>query len=172
MDFQDPPRATAHSSVSPDTGTTTNTYDAAGNLLTQTDAKGQVTTYAYDALNRVTQITFNDGSKQAYAYDAGANGLGRLSSITERNPSNQVTSVIAYAYEQHGRVTSETRTVNGVSYILSYQYDSAGRMSGMTYPSGFLYKRGSGSLKLYCSKYLPLQPRNKYSTIKVCVMVF
>jgi YD repeat-containing protein len=121
---------------SPDTGTTINTYDAAGNLLSQMDAKGQATTYAYDALNRVTLITFHDGSKQTYAYDQGANGIGRLSSITETNPANQVTSVIAYAYDQHGRVTSETRTVGGVQYILAYRYDSSGRLDQLTYPSG------------------------------------
>jgi YD repeat-containing protein len=122
--------------VSPDTGTTTNTYDSAGNLLTQTDAKNQTTTYAYDALNRVTQITFHDGSKQVYAYDVGANGFGRLASITERSASDQVTSVIAYAYEPHGRVVSETRTVSGVQSVLGYIYDTAGRLSGLTYPSG------------------------------------
>lgn len=122
--------------TSPDTGTTTNTYDLAGNLLTQTDAKSQVTTYAYDALNRVTLITFHDGSKQVYVYDQGTNAIGRLSSITERNAADQVTSVIAYAYDQHGRVTSETRTVEGVQYVLGYGYDSAGRLTGMTYPSG------------------------------------
>jgi YD repeat-containing protein len=121
---------------SPDTGTTANTYDAAGNLLTQTDAKNQVTAYAYDALNRVTLITFHDGSKQAYAYDQGANAIGRLSSITETNSANQVTSLTQYAYAPHGRVGSEARTVNGVAYALSYSYDSAGRLSGVTYPSG------------------------------------
>jgi len=121
---------------SPNTGTTANTYDAAGNLLTQTDAKGQVTAYAYDALNRVTLITFNDGSKQSYFYDQGANGIGRLTSISETSPANQVTSQIAYAYDLHGRVTSETRTVNGVQYVLGYSYDSAGRLTGLTYPSG------------------------------------
>ncbi len=121
---------------SPDTGNTANTYDTAGNLLTQTDAKGQSTSYAYDVLNRVTLITFHDGSKQAYAYDQGVNGLGRLSSITETNPALQVTSVIAYAYDAHGRVTSETRTVNAVQYILAYRYDSAGRLDQLTYPSG------------------------------------
>jgi YD repeat-containing protein len=121
---------------SPDTGNTANTYDAGGNLLTQTDAKGQVTSYAYDALNRVTLITFHDGSKQAYAYDQGANGLGRLSSITETDPANNVTSVIAYAYDPHGRVTGETRTLAGQSYVTAYSYDSAGRLEGMTYPSG------------------------------------
>jgi YD repeat-containing protein len=123
---------------SPDTGTTTNTYDDAGNLLTQTDAKSQVTTYAYDALNRVTLITFHDGSKQAYVYDQPPNGVGRLSSITESNPANQITSVIAYAYDQHGRVTSEARTVGGVQHVFSYRYDSSGRFDQLTYPSGRL----------------------------------
>jgi len=128
--------ANLNSQQSPDTGSTINTYDTAGNLSTQKDAKNQVTTYAYDALNRVTSITFHDGSKHTYAYDQGANGIGRLSSITETNPSQQVTSVLAYAYDQHGRTTSETRTIAGVAYALGYGYDSAGRLSGMTYPSG------------------------------------
>ncbi len=123
--------------TSPDTGTTTNEHDPAGNLIKQTDAKSQETTYAYDALNRVTLITFQDGSKQTYAYDQGANGIGRLSSITETNPppANQVTSVLVYAYDQHGRVLSETRTVNGVQYVLGYRYDSFGRLDQLTYPS-------------------------------------
>jgi YD repeat-containing protein len=95
-----------------------------------------VTVYTYDALNRVASINFNDGSKQIYAYDLGTNGIGRLSSITEFNPAQQVTSVIAYAYDQHGRTTSETRTINGVAYVLGYSYDSFGRLSGLTYPSG------------------------------------
>jgi YD repeat-containing protein len=122
--------------VSPDTGTTANTYDSAGNLQRSTDAKDQVTNYAYDALKRVTSITFHDGSRQTYAYDQGMNGLGRLSSVTETDPGSQVTSQIAYAYDSHGRVTSETRTVGGIAYVTAYSYDSFGRMSGMTYPSG------------------------------------
>jgi len=122
--------------TSPDTGNTANTYDVAGNLATQTDNKGQVTAYTYDALNRVTLIAFHDGSKQAYAYDQGTNGIGRLSSITETDPANVATSVIAYAYDQKGRVTSETRGVGGVSYSISYQYDASSRLTGLTYPSG------------------------------------
>lgn len=121
---------------SPDTGSTTNTYDDAGNLLTQTDAKGQLTTYAYDALNRVTLITFQDGSKQTYLYDQGANGIGRLFSIAEVNAAGQTTSRIAYAYDSHGRVTSETRTIGGVQYVTTYAYDGSGRLVGMAYPGG------------------------------------
>jgi YD repeat-containing protein len=121
---------------SPDTGITHSSYDAAGNLLTQTDAKGQVTTYSYDSLNRVTSITFHDGSRHAYVYDQGPNGVGRLSTITEIDPAQRVTNHIAYAYDAHGRVTSDMRTLGGRTYVVAYGYDSAGRMSGMTYPSG------------------------------------
>ena len=122
--------------ASPDTGTTTNTYDAAGNLLTQTDAKSQTTAYTYDALNRVTQITFHDGSKQVYVYDQNTNGIGRLSSITERDPANAVTNQTSYAYDSHGRVAAIATAHGGVTHTLGYSYDSSGRLSGMTYPSG------------------------------------
>jgi YD repeat-containing protein len=125
-----------NSQLSPDTGGTANGYDAAGNLLTQTDAKGQVTTYTYDALNRVTSIIFDDGSRHAYAYDQGANGIGRLSHITETDAGQLVTGTTAYAYDPHGRVTQETRTIAGVAYATAYQYDAAGRLVGTTYPSG------------------------------------
>ena len=122
--------------VSPDTGTTTSTYDLAGNLLTQSDAKSQVTTYAYDALNRVMLITFHDGSKQQYAYDTGTNGIGRLASITERDPANQQTNKTSYVYDQHGRVLTISTEHAGVTYNVGYAYDSAGRLSMLTYPSG------------------------------------
>jgi RHS repeat-associated protein len=122
--------------VSPDTGTTTSGHDEAGNVVAQTDGEGQQTAYAYDALNRITLVTFDDGSTQSYVYDQGPNSLRRLSSIIETDPTNQVTGVIAFAYEQHGRVTSETRTIGSTQYVVGYSYDSAGRLSGMTYPSG------------------------------------
>jgi len=122
--------------VSPDTGTTQNTYDEAGNLLTQTDAKGQVTAYAYDALNRVTSIAFQDGTQQTYAYDQGANGIGRLSSITETDAASAVTGLTQHAYDQKGRVVSEVRTINGTAYTTAYTYDAAGRLAALTYPSG------------------------------------
>lgn len=121
--------------TSPDTLNTENTYDAAGNLRSQKDAKNQVTTYDYDALNRVTLITFQDSSKQIYTYDEGPNGIGRLTGIVERNPVGEVTSRIAYGYDKHGRIISDTRTVNGV-HVTTYRYDSAGRLDQITYPSG------------------------------------
>lgn len=43
---------------------------------------------------------------------------------------------IAYAYNPKGRVTSDTRTINGVAYTTGYRYDSSGRLDHLTYPSG------------------------------------
>ena len=51
--------ATRLSVVSPDTGTSTMTYNAAGLVLTMTDALGKSATYGYDALNRTTIISYN-----------------------------------------------------------------------------------------------------------------
>jgi YD repeat-containing protein len=135
-----------NSQQSPDTGSTVNTYDAAGNLLTQKDAKNQLTTSAYDELNRVTFTAFADGSLQTYGYDTGANAIGQLTSITEFDPNHQITSTLTYAYDQHGRTTSEARTINGVAYVLAYSYDPFGRLSGMTYPSGRAIAYGFDSL--------------------------
>jgi RHS repeat-associated protein len=122
--------------VSPDTGTTGHTHDAAGNLLTQTDAKSQVTTYTYDALNRVATVTFHDASSQTFGYDSGANGIGRLTSITERNAASTIIAQTGYAYDQHGRLTSDTRTINAVAYVTAYRYNSSGKLDRVTYPSG------------------------------------
>ncbi len=118
--------------TSPDTGATQNTYDNAGNLLTQTDAKGQVTSYTYDALNRVTAISYasDPGLNVAFTYDQGTNGIGRLTGVTDS------TGTTSYVYESHGRLITETRVIGGVSYVTAYSYDSAGRLAGMTYPGG------------------------------------
>lgn len=116
--------------LSPDTGATVNTFDAAGNILTSTDAKGQVTSYTYDALNRVASITYQGGVVHGYQYDQGTNGKGRLTQITEPN------SVTQYGYDQKGRLTAETRTINAVAYTTGYGYDGFGRLASITYPSG------------------------------------
>jgi len=48
--------------------------DPAGNLIRQTDRKGQAATFVYGGLNRRTGASYTDGSSTSFAYDAG----GRL----------------------------------------------------------------------------------------------
>jgi RHS repeat-associated protein len=118
------------STQSPDTGATANTYDAAGNLLTSTDARGLTTTYAYDAINRLTQTLFADGKQIVHAYDQGANGLGRLTRITDPSGST------AWTYEAHGRVLQKQQTVGTTILTTRYAYGAKGRLIQVTYPSG------------------------------------
>ena len=124
--------------VSPDTGTTINTQDAAGNVVTSQDAKTQLTTTTYDALNRVSLVTYQDSSNVQYGYDQGTNAKGRLSSITDRSSTQAITSQISYTYEAHGRLASETRVIGAATFLTQYGYDPLGRLTSITYPSGLL----------------------------------
>ena len=53
-------------------------YDAAGNLTRQTDARGQTIAFTYDDLGRMAGKDYGaDGSFDvSYSYDAGPHGLG------------------------------------------------------------------------------------------------
>jgi YD repeat-containing protein len=116
--------------LSRDTGKTTHTYDVAGNVLSTKDARGQVTTYAYDALNRVTSVAHHDGTLHTYVYDEGEHQKGRLTRLIEPHSST------AYAYDLHGRLLTESRTIAGVAYATRYAYDAVGRLIAITYPGG------------------------------------
>ena len=41
-------------------------FDAAGNVLSETPARGKTTNHQYDALNRLTRTTFDDGAELTY----------------------------------------------------------------------------------------------------------
>ena len=58
--------------ISPKIGSSPSTYDAAGNRLTSTDARGNTTSFVYDTLNRLIEVSdpepFAD-QKQIFVYD-------------------------------------------------------------------------------------------------------
>ena len=66
----------------------------------------------------------------SYVYDEGTNGKGHLTSL-----SDQAGSAI-YNYDILGRMSNESRTINGVTKAMSYTYNLDGSMAAMTYPSG------------------------------------
>jgi len=117
---------------SPDGGSWAYEYDAAGNLTQQTDARGVVTSYTYDALNRRLTETLpaHTGENVTYGYDAGANGKGRLSSITDESGST------TYSYDDRGNVTQDSRVIDSTTYVTNYGYDLADNLTSTTYPSG------------------------------------
>lgn len=124
---------------SPDSGTTQNVYDAAGNLTQSSDAKGVVRTYTYDYFNRVTSVsTGSPGDAVTYVYDETNNKTGCASS----NPIGRLTRVVeqaittTYCYDAQGRVTEKRQAQGEQADITRYSYTKAGRLSTITQPSG------------------------------------
>lgn len=141
------------------------TYDAAGNVLTVTDAANRTTTYDdYDAFNNPGSITDNDGNESVMDYDSSGNLLesrvpiapvgGSLEdtavTIYERGDSSHPEDVTAIVYpDQQGAGTPKDaefdyRSGDGQrnwsedpeGNRTSYSYDSYGFVESVTSPRG------------------------------------
>jgi YD repeat-containing protein len=53
-------------------------YDAQGNLIARTDARGVTASYYYDAMNRNTLVNYSDGTSVERHYDGAINGRMRF----------------------------------------------------------------------------------------------
>ena len=132
--------------ISPDTGPASQTFDAAGNLVSRTDSRGVLATYSYDALSRPTGVVYSqsgqDSSAYGWAYDQTgggySNGIGRLTSTTHPSGSTQ------YSHDPQGRILTDTQRVSPatganpteVAKTVAYGYDAGGHVTSITYPSG------------------------------------
>ncbi len=125
--------------VSPDSGASSFTVDAAGNRKTATDARGVTATYHYDALNRLIGVAYPDPNLDVgYSYDVAPAACaaderfakGRLGQVLHANGSTQ------YCHDRFGQVTRKVQTVNSVASTLRYAYSKSGRLAALTYPDG------------------------------------
>ena len=85
-------------------GTTTNSYDALGRVLSEVNGRGNKLAYEHDAVGRRTVMIDPEGGRTLYAYDAN----GWLLKLTD--PQNGATD---YFYDKLGRVLTKTLP-NGV----------------------------------------------------------
>lgn len=127
------------------TVTTTYSYDAAGNMISNTDPLGRVTRMAYDAADRLVRVTDPGGGVATYEYDA----LGRRTRAVD--PKGHATT---YEYDALGRLTREMDPLlNSTIYTYDaagnqksrtdaagrrtkYAYDAMNRLTATTYPNG------------------------------------
>jgi RHS repeat-associated protein len=121
----------------PDLGRWTFTYMPNGEVRTRTDQKGQVITYDYDNRNRLRSKTYTSEGAVALTYDSATNGNGRLYSVTKGSATTTYT-----AYDDMGRVTQKTVTIDGQNYLFGYAYDAVGNLTRITYPDGYALNYG------------------------------
>lgn len=136
----------------PDKGTWQYSYNGLGELITQTNAKGEVTCTAYDKLGRkvkridnyqgqVSQSTnqcSGDSSNPqtaTWVYDTATGaGIGKLKTVTGANNYSKT-----FQYNSYGNVSSVTETIDSDTYTIETEYDNLHRVDVVTYPGpGYL----------------------------------
>ncbi len=120
---------------SPDSGLTNYSYDSFGRMLQESRANSTTIHYTWDSLDRLTAES-SAGSVRTYSYDQGANGVGRLSQVTDNTGS------IVFTYDQNGRTVKQVATIFASTFVSTWSYDGAGRLVTMTYPDGLVLSYG------------------------------
>ena len=116
-------------------------YDANGNLITKTDARGVTINYSYDALDRLTQKAYS-GTTISYVYDATSPPCTIPGSFSYGGyPKPRRTAMCdaagneAWNYDQMGRALIDQRTTNSVTKSTTYGYNLDGSVASLSYPS-------------------------------------
>ncbi|MGC1549571.1 MAG: C2 family cysteine protease, partial [Rhodanobacter sp.] len=129
--------ATYNYTYDPNTGLETNESDDWSPTAQGQTAPGYVTgpistpnseALTYEADGQIATESFSDGSSYSYSYDANGN-LTREEDITRDGNNNLVHTVTQTSYDSHNRISSvvETNEVTGVVMLNeSFSYDAAG----------------------------------------------
>lgn len=128
----------------PDAGSTLYTYNAFGDLESQTDWNQNEYLFTYDKLGRVLTRDDQVSDLTSYIYDTKPNGLGMVSSVT---CSNGIVS--DYSYDEYSRLSAISENIDGTNYVSAYQHNNYNQMVQETYPSGLVVKNhfdGNGFL--------------------------
>jgi RHS repeat-associated protein len=137
------------SATNPESGTTNYVYDNNGNMISRTDAVGNITAVSYDAMSRPQGAAgapavgyATTGSTQptaaiCYVWDLDFKGALRSVSTSSSNTScaTAVTSD-SYTHDQLGRIESSQQFTLGQWYQFRYGYSLENRLNYEKYPSG------------------------------------
>lgn len=116
--------------IDPVMGTTTYQYNGFNELIRQVDAKGSIVLMEYDILGRIKKRTETEGIT-TYTYDVGNKAIGKLTTIAGYD-----NITFSYTFDNLGRPSGETKTINGKTYNSYITYYSDGKPNVITYPSG------------------------------------
>ncbi|MFC5491362.1 RHS repeat-associated core domain-containing protein [Dokdonella soli] len=146
----------------PDAGTWNFTYDALGEVLRQTDARGVYTDHTYDALGRLIKRTATNSAATApnpqvirdnWGYDpSGPSGGNGLLGYARRSTGQSTTSLLTPIWNETNSYDAATKrlmtiqsTLDGQTqpWVTSVAYDPTyGYEQKVTYPSGLAVTKG------------------------------
>ncbi|MFG2883521.1 LamG-like jellyroll fold domain-containing protein [Streptomyces sp. NPDC048297] len=119
------------------------TYDGAGNVLTETTADGTLqTAYTYDAVGRVKSEVMDPNGlarRTTYTYDLDGNVLTTASSGSPSNvpwPVSVSGDSVSYEYDDAGNAMKETVDNGADSRTTAHTYDDRGLTTSTTDPAG------------------------------------
>jgi len=128
----DPITAQQTSLTDANSGTTIYDYNAFGKLKYQKDGNNNEQTVNIDEYGRTTSILVNGTDETNIEYVENGNGLGQVKSTQAPNGYKTQNT-----YDEFGRVTQTTETIDGQNYTHNFEYDQYGKLVKETYPSGF-----------------------------------
>jgi YD repeat-containing protein len=103
-----------------------NDYDAAGRLISHTDAFGRIITYNHDIAANHEEITDRLGHTTVYEYDDNGNVLFVTDALG---------NTTGYTYDQHDNKLTETRILSPtVSFTTHFTYDAFDNLTSVTDP--------------------------------------
>lgn len=170
----------AKSVQDPDRGLTNFVYNALGEILESTDAKGQKTRFEYDALGRMVarheqrldefgQIVPEQTSRWEYdTATLGGSGVATGLPKEEKNSVSMLTGLGGYLKEVHydtlGRPIKVRTQIEGVNYWQRQTYDQYGR-AFQSFAAATTETAASGILIQYSLDGFPIREREAASGI-------
>jgi YD repeat-containing protein len=130
-----PSNVTACLFTAPPTGAWIYTYNPAGDLMSQKDAKNQQLDFTYDELGRPKTKQQGSTVITRWTYDDAVvmHSKGRLTKV-EDLPATQNT-ITNFTYDVLGRVTQSQRVLMGATHTMAQTYDALGRIRTETFPA-------------------------------------
>jgi RHS repeat-associated protein len=125
------PTTVIYASGTPDARTVTTQWHATFALPVLVTESGRTTAYTYDALGNVLSETITDtATNKAQLWQWTYNAQQLVDTATESNGA-----VTSYTYDTRGNVLTST---NSLGHVTSYAYDSANRVVSTTAPNGLV----------------------------------
>lgn len=111
-------------------------YDIYGNVLSVTDANGNMTQYSYDGLNRKTEVINSDNTTEKTEYLLSATGQSPNVQVINRvTATDRGGAKTEYNFDAIGRLMNKKNmTLNILAE--QHEYDSMGKRTKVKFPSG------------------------------------